>query len=235
MRVLVVEDSMTMRRIVIDSLRAFPDVEAVEAESGEKALQMLRDDPKIGLVLLDWHLPGMSGLDVVRRMRQDGRLASVPAVMVTSERTKANVIAALRAGVMNYIVKPFTQQVFRKKIGPLVTKSEPEAQGARPAGSLVGQLAQTSPLEVVQLISMTKKTGVLELDGSCGRFAIFFRNGQLDHAEGEGLSGEEAFNAAVVLTDGVFTFRTEVPAHPPTIRRTTEMIVLEAFRHGRQG
>ncbi len=236
MRVLVVEDSMTMRRIVIDSLRAFGEVEPVEAESAEHALDLLSTGPSIGLILLDWHLPGMSGLDFVKKAQADQKLAAIPVVMVTSERTKANVIAALRAGAKNYIVKPFTQQLFRAKLGPIIQKyaARPE-EGARTTGSLVGKLGQTSPLEVVQLISMTKKTGLLEMDGPGGRYALYFKGGRLEHVEGEGLEGEEAFSAAASLADGVFSFHSKVPEHVTTIRRSTEMMVLDAFRHAGAG
>jgi two-component system chemotaxis response regulator CheY len=234
MRVLVVEDSMTMRRIVIDSLKIFPGVEPVEAESGEEAMKILASGPRMDLVLLDWHLPGMSGLDVLAKMQADEKLADVPVVMVTSERTKANVIAALRGGARNYIVKPFTQQLFRKKLAPLIQERTGEADAAqRATGSLVGRLGQTSPLEVVQLISATRKTGLLELEGPGGRFRLFFRNGQLDHAEGGGLAGELAFRAAAALADGTFAFHKALPEHTSTIRRPTEIIVLDAFRRTR--
>jgi hypothetical protein len=153
--------------------------------------------------------------------------------MVTQERKKQNVIAALRAGASNYIVKPFTKQVFGKKVGPLLEKrptAEPE-----PAGRLFGNLSDTRALEVVQLIAMTKKTGVLEFEAAGRRFRLFFMDGQVDHAEGEGLSGEEAFNAAAALEEGVFSFRTGLPEHAVTVRRPTNVIMLDALRQGASG
>ncbi|MHC4199778.1 MAG: response regulator [Planctomycetota bacterium] len=227
MRVLIVDDSMIMRRVIIDALRSFSDAEVVEAATGEEALDIIRSSP-VDLVLLDWYLPGMSGIDVLAAMQEDARLVEVPVVMVTSEREKPNVIAALRAGAKNYIVKPFTQQVFHRKVLPFLA-ARPEAAPA-PGGRLAGSLEQTSPLEVVQLISMTKKTGVLEFESPQGRFRFFFKNGQLDHAEGEGYAGEEAVAAATSLTEGRFIFRAELPEHRVTIRRATDMIMLEAFR-----
>lgn len=227
MRVLVVDDSMIMRRVIIDALRSFSDAEVVETGTGEEALAIMRDSP-VDLVLLDWYLPGMSGIDVLKRAQADAALARSPVVMVTSERGKPNVIAALRAGARNYIVKPFTQQVFHKKVAPFLEGRPRKARA--PPGRLAGSLEQTSPLEVVQLISITKKTGVLEFASPRGRFRFFFKNGQLDHAEGEGLAGEEAVGAATALSEGRFIFRTELPAHRVTIRRATDMIMLEAFR-----
>ena len=228
MRVLVVDDSMTMRRLVIDAIRSFSNAEIVEAGSAEEARDAIAQGPEIGLVLLDLHLPGMSGIEFLCKMRQDTRTAHIPVVMVTSEREKAHVIAALRAGARNYIVKPFTQQLFRKKVGPLLD-APPEAAG-QSTGRLVGSIGQTSPLEVIQLIAMTKKTGVLEFKSGDRTFEIHFKHGQIEHATGpDGLAGEDAVGGAAELTDGVFTFRTETADHPVTIRRSTEMIMLEAF------
>ena len=236
MYVLIVDDSATMRRIVIDSLRSITGGETgvIEATTGEEALEIMRATPGVRLVLLDWHLSGMSGLEVISAMQADPELAKVPIVMVTAERGKQNVIAALRTGARNYIVKPFTQAVFRKKVGPFVEMAERRAP-ERPAGSLVGDLAQTSPLEVMQLISMTRKTGVLTFQAPAGVYSMYFKDGQIDHAEGGGRSGEEAVEAASDIDGGTFTFRTELPRHPTTIRRSTDMILLRALSRATAG
>jgi two-component system chemotaxis response regulator CheY len=218
---------MTMRRIVIDAVRALTTAEILEATSAEDALTILYHSGDIGLMLLDYHLPGMTGLELLRKMKDDPKVPSVPVVMVTTEREKASVIAALRAGAKNYIVKPFSQTVFKKKVGPLLDAHG--EHGADRTGRLVGSLGQTSPLEVIQLIAMTKKTGVLEFEGHGLRFEIFFRNGQIQHANGPDVTGEQAVDRATELTDGVFTFRKEAIQHPVTIRRSTEMLMLEAM------
>ena len=227
MKVLVVDDSMTMRRIVIEAVRSLTMAEILEAASAEDALTVLYHTPGIGLILLDFHLPGMTGLDLLKKMKTDPKVADVPVVMVTSEREKAQVISALRAGALNYIVKPFSQVVFKKKVGPLL--DAPEEASPEATGRLVGSLGQTSPLEVIQLIAMTKKTGVLEFEGNGMRYEIFFKNGQIQHANGPNVTGEEAVSGASELTDGVFTFRKEAIQHPVTIKRSTEVIMLETM------
>ncbi len=236
MRVLIVDDSMIMRRVIIDALRSFSDAEVVESGSAEEALEVMRSPEGAGidLVLLDWYLPGISGLEALRLMQSDPRLGKVPVVMVTSERAKANVIAALRTGAKNYIVKPFQNQVFRKKVGPFL-KREAEEPASRTSGSLTGSLAQTSPLEVIQLISMTKKSGVLVFEGAGGRgkYSIYFKRGQISHAEGEGVTGEDAVLVASGLADGQFTFRATEPDKTTqivSVRRSTDMIMLDAFK-----
>ncbi|MHC4247586.1 MAG: response regulator [Planctomycetota bacterium] len=239
MRVLVVDDSMVMRRVVIDALRSFSDAEVVESGSAEEALEVMRSGqgPGVDLVLLDWYLPGVSGLEALRLMQGDPRLAKIPVVMVTSERAKANVIAALRTGAKNYIVKPFQNQVFRKKVGPFLEKKEvaPADRAGSTTGSLAGNLAQTSPLEVIQLISMTKKSGILVFEGAGGkgRFSLYFKSGQIAHAEGEGVTGEDAVLVASGLSDGQFTFQATAPEKTTqvvSIRRSTDMIMLDAFK-----
>ena len=230
MYVLVVDDSMTMRRIVIDSLRSITDADVIEAGSAEEALEVLRATPDVRLVLLDWYLPGMSGLDMIRAAQAEPALADIQMVMVTSEREKQNVIEALRTGAKNYIVKPFTQAVFRKKVGPFL---EARGQGpARAAGGLAGSLSHTSPIEVVQLISITKKTGVLRFQSPEGAYALHFEGGQIVHAEaapekGRVTTGEEAVSAATAITGGSFTFVADATPHPVTVRRSTDAILLE--------
>ncbi len=231
MSVLVVADSMIMRKVVADALRSFSDAQPVEAGTAEEAFAILRSNggSDVALALLDWYLPKMSGLDMLKLMQADRRLSKVPVVMVTSESAKQKVIACLRAGASGYIVKPFTQQVFRKKVAPFL-EAGAASPVESPGGKLAGSLEQTSPLEVIQLISVTRKTGMLELRGPNAVFRLYFKEGELDHADGGGRIGEKAVAGASALSRGQFTFQTEVPEHKITIRRATDMIMLQAFR-----
>ena len=112
MKFLVVDDSATMRRIVINSLQRIGFTEVVEAEDGQDALN--RFDGSIGFVITDWNMPNMTGIDFARALRSQG--ASVPILMVTTRSVKEDIVAAVEAGVNNYIVKPFTPQVLKDKI-----------------------------------------------------------------------------------------------------------------------
>ena len=154
-------------------------------------------------------------------------MAKIPVVMVTTEREKSSVISALRAGASNYIVKPFTHQLVRKKVGPIL--DAPEDAPDDTAGGLVGSLGQTSPWEVIQLIAMTKKTGVLKFMGEGREYQVFFSNGQIQHASGGGATGEDAVAAATGLREGTFTFNSDESEHPVTVRRSTEILMLNAF------
>ncbi len=115
MKVLVVDDFATMRRIVKNILREIGFTNINEAENGKEALKELKKD-KYGLVMCDWNMPEMTGLELLNAMRSDGELKDIPFVMVTAEAQKENIIEAVKAGVNSYIVKPFTAQTVSEKL-----------------------------------------------------------------------------------------------------------------------
>lgn len=114
MKILVVDDSATMRRILVNSLQRIGYNENVEAGDGREALDKF--DASIQFVITDWNMPNMSGLDLTRALRSHPDGKSVPILMVTTRSVKEDIIAAVQAGVNNYIVKPFTPQVLKEKI-----------------------------------------------------------------------------------------------------------------------
>lgn len=114
-KVLVVDDFATMRRIVKGVLKQLGFSNIIEAEDGNAALGELRKET-IGLIVSDWNMPNMSGLDLLKAVRGDTALKGIPFIMVTAEGQKENVIEAVKAGVSNYIVKPFTPETFGEKL-----------------------------------------------------------------------------------------------------------------------
>lgn len=114
MKFLVVDDSATMRRIVINSLQRIGYADIVEAEDGSDAFS--RFDGSIGFVITDWNMPNMTGLELARAVRAHPDGATVPILMVTTRSVREDIVAAVEAGVNNYIVKPFTPQVLKEKI-----------------------------------------------------------------------------------------------------------------------
>ncbi len=114
-KILVVDDFSTMRRIVKNILKQIGYTEIDEAEDGNGALAKLRQD-KYDLIVSDWNMPNMTGLDLLKAIRADNALNGIPVLMVTAEAKKENVVEAIKAGVNNYIVKPFTAEVLREKI-----------------------------------------------------------------------------------------------------------------------
>ena len=114
MRVLVVDDSATMRRILVNSLQRIGYADCVEAADGQEAIA--RFDPSISFVITDWNMPNMSGIELTRTLRATPDGKSVPILMVSTRSVKEDIMAAIRAGVNNYIVKPFTPQLLQEKI-----------------------------------------------------------------------------------------------------------------------
>ncbi len=114
-RILVVDDMSTMRRIIRTILNQLGYTNIEEAENGKQALAKLKSE-KFDFVITDWNMPEMDGLTLVREIRNDPELKNLPVLMVTAEARKENVIEALKAGVNNYIVKPFTPEVLKEKM-----------------------------------------------------------------------------------------------------------------------
>ncbi len=115
MKILVVDDSSTMRRIIKNTLQRLGYEDILEAEHGVQAWGIL-DSTEVQILITDWNMPEMNGLELVKKVRADERYKDIPIIMVTTEGGKAEVITALKAGVNNYIVKPFTPQVLKEKL-----------------------------------------------------------------------------------------------------------------------
>jgi two-component system chemotaxis response regulator CheY len=118
MKIMVVDDMSTMRRIVKNLLKQLGFANVDEAENGQEALIKLRAD-KFGFVVSDWNMPVMSGIELLRAIRADEALKAIPVLMVTAEAQKENIIEAVQAGVSNYVVKPFTAEALQEKIGKI--------------------------------------------------------------------------------------------------------------------
>ena len=119
LKILVVDDFATMRKVVRNLLKQSGYDDIVEAEDGVMALKALKSQ-KIDFVVSDWNMPNMSGLELLKAVRADAELAKTPFLMVTAEALQDNVVAAVKAGVNNYIVKPFTAEVLNEKIKKII-------------------------------------------------------------------------------------------------------------------
>jgi len=115
MKILIVDDFSTMRRIIKNLLRDLGFNNTQEADDGTTALPMLQAGG-FDFLVTDWNMPGMTGLDLLKAVRADPKLASLPVLMVTAEAKKDQIIEAAQAGVNGYIVKPFTAQTLKEKI-----------------------------------------------------------------------------------------------------------------------
>jgi two-component system chemotaxis response regulator CheY len=112
-RALVADDSSTMRKILIRSLNACGLTDVVEAADGAEAIRLFAEE-SFDLVLTEWNMPVKSGLDLIQEIRASG--AKVPIIMITTEAEKSRVIEVIKAGVSDYVIKPFTAEMLREKI-----------------------------------------------------------------------------------------------------------------------
>jgi two-component system chemotaxis response regulator CheY len=117
-KVLVVDDSGTMRKIVIRALNSAGFNDTVEAADGVEAMTMFQKTP-VGLVLTDWNMPNKSGLELTRDIRGTG--SKVPIFMITTEAEKTRVVEAIQAGITDYLTKPFTQDALQAKLAKYAT------------------------------------------------------------------------------------------------------------------
>jgi len=115
MKILIVDDFSTMRRIIKNLLRDLGFTNTQEADDGVTALPMLRNG-EFDFLVTDWNMPGMTGIDLLKQVRADPKLVALPVLMVTAEAKRDQIIEAAQAGVNGYVVKPFTAQVLKEKI-----------------------------------------------------------------------------------------------------------------------
>ncbi|MCV2883185.1 chemotaxis response regulator CheY [Aestuariibacter sp. AA17] len=115
MKILVVDDFSTMRRIIKNLLKDLGFTNVQEADDGSTALPMLQQGD-FDFVVTDWNMPGMQGIDLLRAIRADDSLKHLPVLMVTAEAKKEQIVAAAQAGVNGYVVKPFTAATLKEKL-----------------------------------------------------------------------------------------------------------------------
>jgi len=119
LKILVVDDFTTMRRIVKNILTQLGFKEVIEADDGTSALDILKKE-KVDLIISDWNMPKMTGLDLLKEVRADSAMADTPFIMVTAEAQQDNIILAVKAKVNQYIVKPFTADTLGEKINKVL-------------------------------------------------------------------------------------------------------------------
>jgi two-component system chemotaxis response regulator CheY len=122
MKCLVVDDSGVTRRILVHCLRAIGFTQILEATDGEQALELCT--PDVAVVITDWNMPGMGGMELVRSLRSNPEFASIAVLLVTSRNAKDDVVEAVNAGVDGYVIKPITPDVLKANIGELLARRD---------------------------------------------------------------------------------------------------------------
>ena len=116
MKILVVDDFSMMRKVIKNILKQLDFHVILEAENGREALELLKSNEDIALVITDWHMPVMNGLELLIAIRKNPPTAKLPVLMVTAEALQENILAAIKAGVSNFVVKPFDANMMKEKI-----------------------------------------------------------------------------------------------------------------------
>jgi len=119
MKILVVDDFSTMRRLVKNLLHELGYTDVTEADDGASALPMLKKGA-FEFLITDWNMPGMAGLDLLKAVRADAKLAKLPVLMLTAEAKREQIIEAAQAGVSGYVIKPFTAATLKEKIDKIL-------------------------------------------------------------------------------------------------------------------
>ena len=127
MKILIVDDFSTMRRIIKNLLRDLGFNNTIEAADGTTALPMLKTGD-FDLLVTDWNMPGMQGIDLLKAVRGDRSISSLPVLMVTAESKRDQIVEAAQAGVNGYIVKPFTAQTLKEKIDKIWERLDSDAE-----------------------------------------------------------------------------------------------------------
>lgn len=123
MKILIVDDFSTMRRIIKNLLRDLGFNNTAEADDGKTALPMLKTG-EFQFLVTDWNMPGMQGIDLLKAVRTEENIKNIPVLMVTAEQKREQIIAAAEAGVNGYIVKPFTAATLKEKIDKIFARIE---------------------------------------------------------------------------------------------------------------
>lgn len=119
LKFLVVDDFSTMRRIIKNLLNDLGYPNVVEADDGKTALPLLQAGD-FDFLITDWNMPGMPGLDLIKAVRADAKLAKLPVLMLTAEAKREQIIEAAQAGVNGYVIKPFTAETLKEKLDKIL-------------------------------------------------------------------------------------------------------------------
>lgn len=171
MRFLVVDDSPTSRRLIIASLKALGHLDAIEACDGVEALDKLKQT-RVDIIVTDWNMPNLNGRELVSAIRANKKLKNIPVIMCTTRSEKDDILDAAKSKINGYIIKPFSPDVFREKLEPiikLIDKDKPEESVSFPVNISVSKdrINNFDSLKFnLEIVEKNKSAGALTFDVS---------------------------------------------------------------------
>lgn len=229
-KILIVDDNKTVRTLLSINLRK-ENFEVIEADNGAEALTMV-DDQKPDLIISDILMPQMDGFEFCKRVRETSSIPLVPFIFLTSIDQVATELRGLRTGADDYLIKSnIKKEELVGKVETLLNKARDMQQASQEMQEgLYGKLSDLSLIDVLQLLMMNKKTGLLTLTAGEDKAEMVFNDGKLVHAEYKQFVGEEAVYNLGEWRDGVFRFESQEIEVVPTIHTTTMNVVMEYCR-----
>lgn len=229
-KILIVDDNKTVRTLLGLNLRK-ANYEVIEADNGLDGLSVANAE-KPDLVISDILMPQMDGFEFCKRVRETSEIPMVPFIFLTSIDQVATEVRGFRTGADDYLIKSnIKKEDLLAKVDALLAKSDDFKQAERQIrDGLFGKFTDLSLVDVLQLLMMNKKTGVLTLQRDSDMAEVFFSDGRLVHAEYRKYVGEEAVINLGEWTDGTFRFESTDVKVVPTIHALTMNLIMEYCR-----
>ncbi len=219
--ILIVDDEPGILNVLETSLRGL-GAQILMAANGRAACEIIRSQ-RPALIISDLNMPEMDGSQLFEWLRSQPDQASVPFVCLSSADSEAERMAAFDMGVEDYWSKPFRPMEIRHRVKRLLKR-------VRPPVDFQGKLAQVSLAEIVQMLEVGQRTGLLLLTRQDEEAKLYFRDGFILDVECGAVSAERAFFRLVDWTSGTFTFRSTAISREPVIKLKPQQLLMEAFR-----
>lgn len=235
MKVLLVDDSSLSRKVQSKVLLEIGVESVVDAQNGIDALEKLEKiGYKVDLVMTDWNMPAMDGVQFVRELRKRPQGRRMPVIVVSSEGERDKIETALAAGANSYVTKPFKKEVLQRKIqsvtGVAALPDSPAAKPTPETATLSGDLEKLGFGELVQFLSFSRKTGELLIKPEVGEAGLSFEDGNVRDAWIGRFASEEAFFAIARLKKGRFELFEGRAPRANRIKQGTLALLMEAMR-----
>jgi two-component system, chemotaxis family, chemotaxis protein CheY len=236
LKVLLVDDSSLSRKVQAKVLREVGVEEVVEAKNGLDALRQLKElKYAVGLVVTDWNMPGMDGMQLIEEVRKIPDCKHLPIMVISSEGEEEKISHALAQGANSYVTKPFKKEILARKIQAVRWIADLQEKGDKvgagdPPPLMEGDLERLGFAELVGFLNFSKKTGELVVSLESGEAGISFLDGEVQDAWIGRFGSEEAFYSIARLKRGRFKFHEGRAARAKRVKQGTVSLLMESMR-----